>query len=155
MVLDPSMSSKTIRNGMRHLDNLNPRPGQVLDQDFTLFNLTNLPWITPDFLASPYAGLDTGSLELIYAGNKLSKAQLLKCFLDMSKGQYLKLDRVFTRRRVRACVLVPESSRGHLSLSGESVPVESVGIEAHPAAMRVCAPEWLDEQEWQRIYEKG
>jgi hypothetical protein len=71
----------------------------------------------------------------------------------MSKAQYLKLPVFHRVGEVKALVLVPGSEKGHLSLSGESMDVEPVGVEIHAGVMRVCVPGWLDESEWMKAYE--
>ncbi|KAL3896419.1 MAG: hypothetical protein SGCHY_004084 [Lobulomycetales sp.] len=131
--------------------------GRLESREFTLFNLTNLSWIAPDHMSSPFVGLSSGSMDLIYAGADLTKSRLLSCFMDMTKGQYLKQE-VFSRVGVTACVLEPggligdASKTGYQSLSGESMPVERVMLELHPAAMRVCVPEHLDESLWMKDF---
>lgn len=109
-------------------------------------------------MASPFVGLNSGTMDLIYADGSLTKTRLLQCFVDMTKAAYLKLD-VFNRVSVKAVVLLPggvvgnTANKGHLSLSGENMPVEAVGIEVHPGVMRVCVPAHLNQSEWMRQFE--
>lgn len=139
-------------------------PGKVLNSNFTSFNLTNLAWIAPDFLASPTAKLTTSALDLIYSDDSLTNFELLSKFADNTQAQYLHLKQV-VHKKVRSLFLIPkgrivgkdkvDATKGIISLSGESIPHEPFRIEVHTALMNVLAPLHLNENDWESEFVVG
>ncbi|KAI9014857.1 ATP-NAD kinase-like domain-containing protein [Gaertneriomyces semiglobifer] len=128
---------------------------------FTMFIATNLPWISSDFLTAPKSRLNDGCIYMIWT-HSMSTVQGLKAVVDQSRAAYLTFPYVNIKKvkgyvleprgwKLRGSNRAPSHLTGIMDVSGESVPYLPVRVEVHPGMMNVLAPEWLDEDEWERV----
>ncbi|KAJ3209652.1 hypothetical protein HK099_008446 [Clydaea vesicula] len=140
--------------------------GCLENYNFTSFQLSNLSWIAPDFMASPHVKFNSGTMDFIYSGSDLTKMSITNAFLDGTKAEYLK-NPMFKHCLVKSLVLIPkglvvsknsdgsdnlDSTKGIFSLSGEAFKVAPVRLEIHPAVMKVLTPQHLNEDLWLQLF---
>ncbi len=126
----------------------------VNDGPFSFFQVTNLPWISPDFLASPDARMANGVMELMWiTQNSLGDA--VGVLLDGASAKHLDVANSNYVKNVVALYLIPgpqvssatEPREGILDLSGEKIPYGPIRLEVHPRIMQLIVPPWYDEEE--------
>lgn len=115
------------------------RSWRKLDDDFSLFILCNIPYISLDVKMAPLTSLGNSSFNVVHCGN-ISKGKRLQ-FLNSSGGhseRHISLPFV-GNENARAMYLDPTPAEHPtwLVVDGEEVPFEPVFVESHPKLARV------------------
>ncbi|KAH7299890.1 hypothetical protein KP509_24G035100 [Ceratopteris richardii] len=96
---------------------------RIMNGNFILVWLMNVPWATQTVLAAPKAELSDGFLDLLII-KECSRRELLKSFLKLSDGTHVK-SKIMDYLKVRAVCLAPGGQvnggveGGYISLDGE------------------------------------
>ncbi len=115
---------------------------------FRYFLATNYPFISTDFLASPYVDLHSGYMDVIWS-SKMNRSQALQTVLDPSSGKYIDSDFIQHQKAI-AFVLQPGAfwlsdkgkrwKKGILNVSGEQVDYEPISVQVLPGFIKVFYP---------------
>lgn len=127
-----------------------PEKWKTFEGPLCCFIATNLAWIAPDFLVSPTAQINDGTIHLVWIpeGNTTN---LLSIMMNREDGSYLK-NKAVQFCKVKAFILEPISRANHqvngsekgiLDIDGEVVPCDSVQVEILPGLASIICPSWL------------
>jgi hypothetical protein len=139
-----SSNSKQQDNSFKYLRSFDepvPSDWLIIEDEFILFLIVNLPLISPDFLASPHATFNDGNMHLLFLKAGATKTQLLKLLTQPGDKHHLD-NPLMEFVKIKAFRLEPvgivgdEGNNGVLMVDGEQVPYGKIQGEICPGLGR-------------------
>lgn len=137
-----------------------------IEDDFSLFIATNLPFISSEFFTSPYIQFSDGKMDIIYT-NHINRLDMINSLSDQESGKFVYAPGI-KLEQVKAFVLEPGPRTNNpktkpeeiineynISISGERYCYDTVRVEVHPRILNLLCPFWLKENEWLDQFEKS
>lgn len=115
-----------------------PNDWLIIEENFVLFLIMNLPILTNDFSATPQAKTSDGCMHMIFIKSGISKLELIKLFSDTVSGVHM--ESLFVEYvPIRAFRLEPlpvtsgSAVTGNFMIDGEKVPYGPIQGEVMPS----------------------
>jgi diacylglycerol kinase family enzyme len=118
-ILHESMQEYSIQSGESSV--------VTLEDEFSVFILTNAATLSYDTKVAPHAHLADGYFNLIYA-KKLSKPKMAQFLLGLEDGKFLKMKDIH-HERVKSLIIEPKE--GVIMLDGEKIPTTNILVQVH------------------------
>lgn len=121
-----------------------PNDWLVMEENFVLFLIMNLPILTPDFTASTQATSEDACMHMIFIREGISKFEIIKLFTDTVTGNHLNSPYV-EYVKIKAFRIEPLSMQpgvpatGNFMIDGEKVPYGNIQGEIMPALANTFA----------------
>ncbi len=114
-----------------------PNDWLIVEDEFILFLIVNLPLISPDFIASPHATFNDGHMHLMFVKAGATKIQLLKILTQPGDKHHLdnpliEFVKIKAFRLEPIGILGEEGNNGVLMVDGEQVPYGKIQGEIFP-----------------------
>ena len=109
----------------------------VVEGEFSLVTISNLPWLASDILLAPQCELSDGTMTLIFI-NKASRYSLLKMFIQAETGQHVSNPVVNMIKCTQVRILPKSCTRGSVVADGEIAPVGPIHVTCKPKAVEMC-----------------
>ncbi|KAJ1551663.1 hypothetical protein HK096_005382 [Nowakowskiella sp. JEL0078] len=145
-------------------------PITFIDESIKHFCVSNVPWLSQEYLSAPLGRLNNGYLHVCVAGESLDRKNTLDLLVNQSTGSFLEWDSVISFRAKAICLfpeprnpsvvkkhengsefnpvaLKEQRSQGILNISGEEVWYAPIKVEIHPGVLNIISPIWLDEDD--------
>mmetsp|Transcript_4333 Transcript_4333/g.6069 ORF Transcript_4333/g.6069 Transcript_4333/m.6069 type:complete len:549 (+) Transcript_4333:683-2329(+) len=106
--------------------------------DFDFLIMTNVGKLSTTVHAAPFAHLNDGFMDLIFA-KKLNRAKLTQLLLALDSGEFVSMKDI-EYHKVKAIVFEPVVDTGVIMLDGEPLAVQPVQVEVHNSLATVFAP---------------
>ncbi|KAJ1960466.1 Sphingosine kinase 1 [Dispira parvispora] len=95
-----------------------PAPWRIINGPFVNITATNVPWISQDFMASPFARLNDGAFDVVWCQD-IPRGKVLQYLVDpIASAKQLNAGH-YQHCKVRAIILEPLGDKGGLLASGK------------------------------------
>ena len=121
-----------------------PNDWLVMEENFVLFLIMNLPLLTPDFTATTHATCDDGCMHMLFIKEGISKFEIIKLFSDTVSGDHLNSPYV-EYVKIKAFRIEPLPTypgcpvTGNFMIDGEKVPYGNIQGEIMPSLANTFA----------------
>ena len=133
---------------LRPFEEAVPEDWLIIEDNFVLFLIVNLPLISPDFMVNPEAKFNDGNMHMIFMKEGATKTQLLKVLtqpgdkhhLDNPLIEFVKI-KAFRLEPIglvkKSSIAIDNVDSGVLMVDGEQVPYGSIQGEILPGLGRI------------------
>lgn len=131
-------------NYLRPFNEPVPNDWLIMEENYILFLIMNLPILTPDFTATTQAKSDDACMHMIFIKSGISKYEIIKLFSDTESGNHM--DSPYVEYvKIKAFRLEPlpleagSPVTGNLMIDGEKIPYGNIQGEVMPSLANVYA----------------
>jgi sphingosine kinase len=104
-----------------------PDDWSIIEDEFILFLISNLPMIGPDFLSAPEATFNDGYMHVLYVRKGTNRMDIVKFLLDTSTDEYYKLPFI-EHVKIKAFRLEPLDSLEMATTTTRTIQNEDAGV---------------------------